>query len=140
MKKLNLIAVYRSDGRQLLMCRRRRDPYRGLLNLVGGKVEPGEPDEAAAYRELFEETALTAADIRLIPVMELRYFSEDFSLSVFAGTLTGSTVPHGDENELLWVDADSDFSDCTRFAGDGNLLHILRVCSMHLGETEAEHG
>lgn len=132
MRKLNLIAVYRADGRQLLMCRRRKEPYRGLLNLVGGKVEPGETDEAAAYRELFEETALTAADIRLIPVMELRYFAEDFSLSVYAGTLTGCTVPHGDENKLLWVDADSDFADCTRFAGEGNLLHILRIAPRYL--------
>lgn len=139
MRKLNLIAVYQPDGSRLLMCRRRKEPYKGLLNLVGGKAEPGETDEAAAYRELFEETALTKADIRLIPVMELRYFGEDFALSVYAGTLTGGTVPHGDENELLWVDADSDFADDTRFAGEGNLLHILRVAKRHLKDGECTH-
>ncbi|MBQ5335677.1 MAG: NUDIX domain-containing protein [Oscillospiraceae bacterium] len=140
MRRLNLIAVYEQDGRRLLMCRRRKEPYKGLLNLVGGKAEAGETDEEAAYRELWEETALTKADIRLMHIMELRYFIEDMSLAVYAGTLKSSTIPHGDENELIWVDAGSEFADCTRFAGDGNLLHILRVCAMHLHEGDEQDG
>ena len=58
MKKSNVIGVLSPDGREWLMCLRRKDPYKGLYNLVGGKVEPGETGEEAAYRELAEETPM----------------------------------------------------------------------------------
>lgn len=51
----NVILVFDREKKKLLMCRRRKPPYQGLLNLVGGKVEPGEGREYAAYRELWEE-------------------------------------------------------------------------------------
>ena len=63
MQGYNLIAVLSPDGSHMLMCRRRKAPYQGLLNLVGGKIEPGESDGDAAYRELQEETAITAKDM-----------------------------------------------------------------------------
>ena len=59
----NVILVFDREKKKLLMCRRRKPPYQGLLNLVGGKVEPGEGREYAAYRELWEETAITREDI-----------------------------------------------------------------------------
>ena len=52
MQGYNLIAVLSPDGERMLMCRRSKDPYQGLLNLVGGKIEPGESEKGAAYREL----------------------------------------------------------------------------------------
>ena len=38
----NVILVFDREKKNILMCRRRKPPYKGLLNLVGGKVEPGE--------------------------------------------------------------------------------------------------
>ena len=45
----NVILVFDREKKNILMCRRRKPPYQGLLNLVGGKVEPGEEREHAAY-------------------------------------------------------------------------------------------
>ena len=55
----NCIIVFNKTKDRALFCKRQKNPYRGLYNFVGGKVEPGEDSETAAYRELFEETGIT---------------------------------------------------------------------------------
>ena len=69
----NVILVFDREKKNILMCRRRKPPYQGLLNLVGGKVEPGEEREHAAYRELREETAITREDITLDNIVNFTY-------------------------------------------------------------------
>lgn len=59
MKKANLIVVLDKENKHVLLCRRKKNPYRGLLNFVGGKLEEGEDSFTAAYRELKEETGIT---------------------------------------------------------------------------------
>ena len=49
-QKMNLILVYDLNEEKILMCYRARNPYRGLYNLIGGKVEKGENSKKAAYR------------------------------------------------------------------------------------------
>ena len=65
MRKLNLIVVFDVTLKNALFCLRSKEPYKGLYNFVGGKVEKCETDEEAAYRELFEETGITKKDIIL---------------------------------------------------------------------------
>lgn len=50
--EFNIIAVFDKDCENILMCKRRKNPYKGLYNLVGGKIENGEDGLSAAYREL----------------------------------------------------------------------------------------
>ena len=38
----NLIMVYNKDRTKLLFCKRKKDPYQGLYNFVGGKIDDGE--------------------------------------------------------------------------------------------------
>ena len=54
MKKLNVIIVYDKQEKNVLMCKREKEPYKGMFNLVGGKVEESEDELCAAYRELEE--------------------------------------------------------------------------------------
>ena len=58
MKGFNIIWVYNPGHNKVLMCLRRKAPYKGLYNLVGGKVEPGEAPRQALIRELAEEISL----------------------------------------------------------------------------------
>ena len=125
MRRLNLLCVRSADGKRVLVCRRRKPPFAGLLNFPGGKAEPGETGAQAAYRELREETGLTEADITLQHIMDLTYYPEDMVLEVYTGCLIAERAVCGDENPLLWVSADEDFFDVTRFAGYGNLGHIM---------------
>ena len=122
---VNVIAVLNNSKNKLLMCKRRNNPYQGLLNLVGGKIEPHENSFNAAYRELFEETSITENDINLLYLMDFNYYLFDIRLEVYFGVLNKDFFVHGDENELIWIDLNEDFFDMKRFAGEGNIGHIM---------------
>jgi len=134
MKRYNIIFLLNPAGDMLLMCRRGKEPYRSLLNLVGGKIEPGEDHLAAAYRELAEETGIR--DVRLTHLMDFAYYRPDSLLEVYAGQLACDVQVRGDENELLWVSVDENFFDTTRFAGDGNIGHI-QIIARYRGDDGA---
>jgi len=53
---------------ELLLVTRGVEPFSGMLALPGGRVGYGETVEAAAKRELAEESGLSAQDLRLIGV------------------------------------------------------------------------
>ena len=38
MKKYNVIVVFSKDLNKTLMCKRAKNPYKGMFNLVGGKL------------------------------------------------------------------------------------------------------
>ena len=65
MRKLNLIVVFNKDLSKGLFCIRAKEPYKGKYNFVGGKVEEGETNDEAAYRELFEETGIRQIKVYL---------------------------------------------------------------------------
>ena len=39
MKRMNVIVVFDKELKNVLMCKRTKEPYKGLYNLVGGKLE-----------------------------------------------------------------------------------------------------
>ncbi len=124
MKRLNLIIVLDPTAQQVLMCKRAKDPYQGLYNFVGGKVES---DDALseAYRELSEETGITEQDIVLAPLMTLIYppFAEE--IAVYYGRLQQVITLVEEANPLLWMPINEDFFDHSRFAGEGNIGHMM---------------
>lgn len=129
MQGYNLIAVYNRECDRLLMCVRKKQPYLGLSNLVGGKIEKGEDSLSAAYRELAEETSITKEDIILTRLMDFTYPFDDCYVEVYAGRLNKDVKVSGDENDLYWSTLDCDFFDPGKYAGEGNIGHIL----MHIG-------
>ncbi len=49
MQGYNCIMIYAQDGQKLLFCKRTKNPYKGMYNFVGGKLEPGEVVFHGAY-------------------------------------------------------------------------------------------
>ncbi len=125
MQGYNLIAVFSPEGDTMLMCRRIKEPYKGLINFVGGKIEPGEESAHAAYRELFEETGITEKDIQLTHLMDFSYPLDPCYVEVYAGQLLHSVEVRGEENPLFWSRLDGDFFDMKQYAGEGNIGHIM---------------
>lgn len=130
MIKLNCIAVFNKECTKLLMCVRRKDPYKGLSNLVGGKVEPGEEGMDAAYRELFEETSIKRDDIKLTRLIDFVYWLDDITVEVYVGRLNKVVAVSGDENDLYWSELDCDFFDMAKYAGEGNIGHMMEHIKM----------
>ena len=134
MKKLNVIIVFDKDENKILMCKRTKEPYKGKLNLVGGKVEKLEADLHAAYRELEEETGIKRDDIKLINVMNFNYKLQDMELEVYAGRLNKEVKLVEEINKLLWVDKNDNFFDIDKYAGEGNIGHMLRQVEIYKDE------
>ena len=131
MKQYNITAVYSHDQKQVLFCKRTKDPYKGLLNLVGGKVESGEDFYDAAYRELEEETGITNNDITLRHLMTFQYFASNNEVQVFVGRLNHPVALKEEVNKLHWIDIDDDFFSMQKYAGEGNIGHIFEQVKLH---------
>ena len=136
MRGLNLIALFNKKGDRVLMCTRKKDPYKGLINFPGGKIELGEDGLTAAYRELEEETAVTFEDVKLTHIMTLVYPLDNCYVEVYTGKLKEDLDVHGEENELFWSRLDHNFFDISKYAGEGNIGHIMehiRLAKERLG-------
>ena len=123
----NCIIVFNKTKDRVLFCKRQKDPYKGLYNFVGGKIEPGEDSETAAYRELYEETGITRRQIRLYRLMDIRYYHQGFDLQLYVGKLDEDVPLREETNPLLWLSLTEDFTDKSRFAGEQNIAHIINV-------------
>ena len=131
MRKLNVIIVYNKNKSKILMCKRKKEPYKGKLNLVGGKVEENENEIEAAYRELKEETGITKEDIKLIHLMNFQYATTDMELEVYFGNLNKEKELIEEVNKLYWIDKNSNFFDINKYAGEGNIGHMLKQVDIY---------
>ena len=132
MLRLNVVMIVDETGQKLLMCKRRKEPYKGLYNFVGGKAKDGEDGLHAAYRELREETGITAADVGLHHLVTFAYMAggaglPPYELQAYMGRLRHGVAVNGDENPLEWLPMDQNFLDMDRFAGEGTVGHIVET-------------
>ena len=132
MRKLNLIVVFNKDLKQALFCIRAKEPYKGLYNFVGGKVEEGETNDEAAYRELFEETGISKNDIELDHFMNINYFKYENNIQVYYGILKHEVELVEERNKLEWLTIDEKLLDNKKVAGNYNIPHIIRQIKVYL--------
>jgi len=132
MRKLNLIVVFDKNLTKALFCIRAKEPYKGLYNFVGGKVEENESNEEAAYRELFEETGITNKDIELDYFMDINYFKYENNIQVFYGILEHNVNLIEEKNKLEWVVINDELLNNEKFAGNYNIPHIITQIKKYL--------
>ena len=109
------------QGKWLLSRHRQRSTW----ETQGGHIEAGETPLACAKRELFEESGITRDDIELIHLMDFSYPLDPCYVEVYAGQLKRETAVSGEENPLLWSSLDENFFDMNKYAGEGNIGHIM---------------
>ncbi len=100
------------DGRMLL-CRKNRDT--SLLIVPGGKLDPGESDEACLRREVAEELGpdLTISNLEYIGTYrDVAAGAEHRIVEVrlYRGELSAEPVPHAEIAELVWFAPGDDTS------------------------------
>ena len=134
MKKMNVIVVFNKDMTKTLMCKRTKEPYKGMYNLVGGKIEKENDGLNEAYRELFEETNISKEDIRLTYFMNIAYVKWNKELEVYYGVLNKDVQLVEEINKLEWVDINDDFFDMKKYAGEGNIGHIIEEIKIDLSK------
>jgi 8-oxo-dGTP diphosphatase len=61
--------------------------------------------------------------------MDFTYYLTGIKVEVYVGRLNKETVVYCDENDLEWIGVNQNFFDVTRFAGEGNIGHIMKqIC------------
>lgn len=134
MKKYNVIVVFDKNMEKTLMCKRTKEPYMGMYNLVGGKIEKDNDGLNEAYRELYEETNISDKDISLEHFMNIEYIVFDKMIEVYYGVLNKDVVLIEEVNKLEWVNIDDNFFDMNRYAGEGNIGHIIEEIKISLSK------
>jgi len=98
-------------GDEVLLVKRGNPPKQGEWSIPGGRIEPGEPAQAAALRELGEETGVEAELVGLIDVVDAIFENKAGSLvtrhyvlvDYAARWLSGEPVAGDDADEARFV-------------------------------------
>ncbi len=86
--------------RRLLLVKRGKEPSKGLFAFPGGRLEPGETPEAAARREIYEETRLVADALEHFETLDMPssvVAGAIFRLHVFWGLHPGGKPDAADD-------------------------------------------
>jgi len=104
--KIAAVSIVVFEQNRFLLIERKYPPFQGFLSFPGGKVERGEAPPQAAARELYEETALIAHELKFLLTLDLHEQDEAPSptlLSVYhALSTSGQACPGDDASALFW--------------------------------------
>ena len=124
MSEIAAVGALAVTDRALLLVRRGHPPDVGKWSVPGGRVEPGETDEAAVVREMLEETGLHVRVERLVGEVVRRgpgdivYRIRDYLVDVVGGTPAAGD----DAAAVEWVA----FTDLPERELTGGLVDALR--------------
>ena len=116
-----------NDGTIEVLCAQ-RGPGRamsGYWEFPGGKVEPGETEEEALARELFEELDISVEVRSHVATTPYSYDFGDISLSVYVSTIEEGEPTRSEHQSLGWVPV-VDLSDLRWAPADIPAMEKLR--------------
>lgn len=102
-----LVIVFDKDAKHVLM---ERHVKLNAYNFPGGKIEAGETEMEASYRELFEGTGISKDDVDLTFLrhesvsLQEPTGSNVWSMYIVCGVLKNDVKLVPEKNLLLWVD------------------------------------
>lgn len=130
------IAVLRAQSSAVLLVRRGKPPNLGSWTLPGGAQELGETAEAAARRELAEETGLQVGPLQLAGAVDIIQPDPDgrvryhYTIIDFAAAWTGG-IPRASDDaaDTIWAPLD----DLGRHALSDDARRVIGVARRLLG-------
>lgn len=141
MKEYTLIVARDPQG-EYLFCKRRKMPWKGLYNFLGGKLEEGETPLQCAVREFREESNYEIPESQFKLISKLEYFYKDgvqctiddgivlwvyaIDLTDFQSEMITWLPPIGIENPIQWLSLQYYDTHREEFAGEGNIGMLIR--------------
>lgn len=136
-----VVVLLNGDGSKVLLTKKDRTAFAGMLNGVGGKIEDGETPMDGAYREVQEETSLKPEDIDMMTWLGTLIIPEQCDernadkypeLHFFSGIVNDESKAHKPDSEtepIAWYEIGEDnmpISDL-EVAGDGDLRYFITL-------------
>ncbi|MDO4773111.1 MAG: 8-oxo-dGTP diphosphatase [Bacillota bacterium] len=125
---MSSLIYVRKDGKTLMLRRDKKDAelHGYKYNGVGGKLERGESPEDCAFREIREETGLTAKSLVFRGHLTFPYFDDvvDWLVFVYECYDFEGEIVESDEGSLHWID-DENIMKINIYEGDKVFLDVL---------------
>lgn len=134
MKKMNVTVIFNKEKNKVLFCKRTKEPYKGFYNFVGGKIEKENDGINEAYRELYEETGISKNDVEIEYFMNITYVKWEKDLEIYYGVLNKDVELVEEVNTLEWLPITDNFFDMTKYAGEGNIGHIIEEIKIDMSK------
>ena len=93
---------------------------------------------AENIRNHAKELKLTKDDIELIHFMNMTYVKWGLDLEIYYGVLNKDVELVEEVNKLYWIDTNENFFDKEKFAGEGNIGHML--CQVNINKKQIFEG
>jgi 8-oxo-dGTP diphosphatase len=121
-------AVIRDEAGRILLIKRGHEPGKGLWSVPGGRIEPGETDEQAVVREVWEETGLEVQCGPLLGAIERPGMGGTIlQITDYRAVITGGELAAGDDAaDARWLTLEEASELDSTGKLTGGLLAILR--------------
>lgn len=147
-KKYSVCVLLNGDGTKVLLTRKNRTAFAGMLNGVGGKIKEGEEPWEGGLREIKEETAIDRKDITRFSWLGILTIPEQCDLNAigmypelwfFTGIVEDESLARKPETEtepIAWYEIDENGHPISEYevAGDGDVEYFIRMAHRMLFE------
>lgn len=95
--KISISDVVIIEDNKVLLVQEKKQMAYALWNFPGGKLDPGETPEQAAYREISEELSVDLINPKFVKTYLVEKLGNDLELNMFTGSIKGNVKIQDDE-------------------------------------------